>query len=62
MYKYTVFIDVAATIIYNVEAESPEDAYEIASKKYRKAKKVPIDNVYETNFYVEDEMGWQTEF
>lgn len=62
MAKYKVLVDFNGTIEYEVESDSFDSAYKEVVAKHQRRKLLPRSDVYEENFYVEDERGIQEEF
>lgn len=62
MQTYTVLIDFYGTSLYEIKAESHEDAYEKAKANHENRRQISRDDVYEESYYVESEDGIQEEF
>lgn len=62
MQKFEVMIDFSGTVHLDIEADSHEEAYKKAAKWYKSRKRIETGWLCETNYYVEDENGWQFEF
>lgn len=62
MEKFEVMIDVSGTIHLAFMASSHNEAYEKARKYFDSRKTISKEDLYEANFYVEDDHGLQLEF
>lgn len=59
---YDVMIDFTGTMHYEIEADSHDEAYEKVKQMHKKVDTYSRFDVFEENYYVEDERGYQLEY